>query len=131
MSDDTSSSVLIGRRLAAARRKAGLSQSELGKVIGVSGPRISHFESGHSIPKSEHRVPLAEAVQMNVSRLFSPLPDSPRGAGIRNIARPNPIKANTTRTQANTTQVMKLLQGMDQAKLNLALAMIRTLNRVK
>lgn len=128
MSDETSSSVLIGRRLAAARRKAGLSQSELGKVIGVSGPRISHFESGHSIPKSEHRVRLAEAVQMNVSRLFNPSPDSPRGAGIR-VSNPN--KVNTPNNQANITQIMKLLQGMDRTKLNIALAMIRTLNRVK
>lgn len=43
----------VARRLAAARREAGLSQSELGEVLGYGAPMISAFENGRRRMKLE------------------------------------------------------------------------------
>jgi hypothetical protein len=93
---------------------------------------------------------LAEAVQMDVASLFGELDaprkatKSPRLAKKAKIAqRTRPPKSHQIKktseakmakahsTDKNTTQIMKILQGMDQAKQSLAIAMLRTLNRVK
>lgn len=83
----------LGRRLAEARARAGLSQADLGRVIGVSGPRVSHFESGHSLPKVSYRIPIAKAVKANPSVLFGPevyLPRSSRGRPLGAVSPPVP-----------------------------------------
>ena len=40
----------IGRRLKEAREKAGLTQEELGKMIGVTGSSITNYEKETSHP---------------------------------------------------------------------------------
>ena len=41
----------IGKRLREAREKAGFTQEELGKMIGVTGSAITNYEKETSHPK--------------------------------------------------------------------------------
>ncbi len=52
----------LGERLRAARRRLGMSQDELGAVVGVSQPAISRLEYGSSPPERDTIARLAAAL---------------------------------------------------------------------
>lgn len=59
--------------LKALRVNAQLSQSELGKKLGVSQTSISSWEQGDSIPKSENIYKLAKLYSVNPTVIFDAL----------------------------------------------------------
>jgi Zn-dependent peptidase ImmA (M78 family)/transcriptional regulator with XRE-family HTH domain len=65
---------MIGQRLRAARRAAGMSQEELGAAIGVSKMAVSKYETGAVVPASARLVALAEALGVPVSWILEPAP---------------------------------------------------------
>ncbi len=56
--------MIIGNRIKAERLKRGLTQEELGKLIGVSKVAISHYERGEEQPKMKKLVKLSEVLNL-------------------------------------------------------------------
>src|SRR5664280_86722 len=67
--------LMIGERLRAARRAAGLTQDELGRRIGVTNVAVSKYERGLVTPDGERLVHLAEALGVQVAQLLRPQAD--------------------------------------------------------
>ncbi len=60
----------IGKRLKEAREKAGLTQEELGKMIGVTGSSITNYEKETSHPKEPVIYALIDALEVEPNFLF-------------------------------------------------------------
>lgn len=61
----------IGKRIAEARKRKGLSQEELAAAIGVSVGTLSRNELGKSQPRAERLEQLAEALDVTVGWLLT------------------------------------------------------------
>lgn len=60
----------IGKRLKEAREKAGFTQEELGRMIGVTGSSITNYEKETSHPKEPIMYALIDALQVEPNFLF-------------------------------------------------------------
>lgn len=60
----------IGRRLKEAREKAGFTQEELGRMIGVTGSSITNYEKETSHPKEPVMYALIDALGVEPNFLF-------------------------------------------------------------
>lgn len=60
------------------RRKAGMSQSVLAGVVGLTAMSISNYESGRNNPSIESLVRIASALDVSVDQLLSDPPINPR-----------------------------------------------------
>ena len=60
----------IGKRLREAREKAGFTQEELGKMIGVTGSAITNYEKETSHPKEPIMYALIDALNVEPNFLF-------------------------------------------------------------
>lgn len=69
----------IGERIRDYRKKVGLSQKELGKILEVSQQHIAQYESGKRTPKLDTIQKIAAALQVDVNTLleFDYLDESP------------------------------------------------------
>lgn len=72
---------VFGGLIAARRRRLGLSQSELGNMIGISQESLSRLESGLASPKFVRLGALAEALECSVSDLFLDISESEKDKG--------------------------------------------------
>jgi transcriptional regulator with XRE-family HTH domain len=61
----------FGNSVYALRKNAGLSQNELGKMLGVSGKAVSKWENGNSIPDTSILNELCATLDINVNELLS------------------------------------------------------------
>lgn len=61
----------IGNRIYEKRKEKGLSQKELGALLGVSNKAVSKWETGASLPKTETLVRLSEVLDTSVQELLS------------------------------------------------------------
>lgn len=67
----------IGERIRDYRKKVGLSQKELGKMLDVSQQHIAQYESGKRTPKLDTIQKIATSLNVNINDLLeSPLNDS-------------------------------------------------------
>lgn len=57
-------------RLKKLRTSAGLTQTELGKIIGVGKTTVSMYETGNSTPGDEIKLKIAEHFNVSVDYLF-------------------------------------------------------------
>jgi transcriptional regulator with XRE-family HTH domain len=60
----------LSDRLKKLRISAGLTQTELGKIIGVGKTTISMYETGNSTPSDEIKLKIAEFFNISVDYLF-------------------------------------------------------------
>lgn len=60
----------IGKRLKEARENAGLTQEELGRMIGVTGSAITNYEKETSHPKEPVMYALINALKVEPNFLF-------------------------------------------------------------
>jgi len=60
----------FGKRLAYIRKSKGLTQKELGEMIGVSNRVIAYYERETKYPPSHLIVPLAEALSVSTDELL-------------------------------------------------------------
>jgi len=71
-----------GRNIAEARRRLGMSQTELGDAIPLrnkmSAHTVSRWERGVTVPSDENRIRLAEILGVPAGDLF-PYPDDSNG----------------------------------------------------
>ena len=70
MNHETKNPVLLGERLVAARRNAGLNQSELGRLCDTPQSHISSMERGKRAPSIEMVKALALALQVSIHWLL-------------------------------------------------------------
>jgi transcriptional regulator with XRE-family HTH domain len=66
----------VGRKLAQARRAAGLSQEALARLVGVSKATISMIECGLRMPKVDLLVRLAAALSVPPETLLPDVPET-------------------------------------------------------
>ena len=62
----------FGNRLYALRKKAGLSQAQLGEKVGLSNKAVSKWENGQAKPGLEVVHQLADALSVSVDDLLNP-----------------------------------------------------------
>lgn len=60
----------IGKRIKEAREKAGLTQEQLGGIVGVTGSAITNYEKGTSHPKESVMYALIDALGVDANFLF-------------------------------------------------------------
>lgn len=60
----------IGKRIKEARERAGLTQEELGSLVGVTGSAITNYEKGTSHPKEPVLYALISALHVDANYLF-------------------------------------------------------------
>ena len=60
----------VGKAIAEARKKAGMTQVELAKAIGVTQSQIANWESGWRNPKLEALMKIAKALGIDVTSLM-------------------------------------------------------------
>lgn len=68
----------IGKRIKEAREKAGLTQEELGKLIGVTGSAITNYEKETSHPKEPIMYALIDALKVEPNFLFQDCVNIPK-----------------------------------------------------
>lgn len=61
---------IFPQRLKELRLKKGLTQTELGKKLGISQKSYSHWESGKTEPSLENLIKLADLLEVSVGWLF-------------------------------------------------------------
>lgn len=61
----------IGRRLKTAREARGLSQAELGAIIGVGQARVADYEAGRTLPSLPRFFALVDGGALEPDTLFS------------------------------------------------------------
>jgi transcriptional regulator with XRE-family HTH domain len=60
----------LGRNLFLLRRRAGLSQAELGQKTGIAQARISVFEHGEGLPQLDQFVRICQALDARPDQLL-------------------------------------------------------------
>lgn len=60
-----------GARVAAGRKRLGMSQTALAAAAGISAQAMWGIESGNAAPKDTTRIAIAEALGVKVEDLFS------------------------------------------------------------
>lgn len=63
--------IKIGEFIMEARKERGLTQKQLGELVGVSDKTISKWECGRGMPELSAIMPVCEALHMNVNELLS------------------------------------------------------------
>lgn len=66
---------LVGTRIRATRRIAGLTQAALAEAVDRTEEAISNIERGHSLPKLELLLKLCEALGISLSELVELAPE--------------------------------------------------------
>jgi transcriptional regulator with XRE-family HTH domain len=61
----------FGNYICRLREQKGLSQADLGKILGVSNKAVSKWETGASYPSTEMMLPLAQALGTTIEELYT------------------------------------------------------------
>ena len=69
-SQKTKSNQTFGKRLIQIRKAKGLTQVELGKMIGVSQRIIHHYENKAEYPPAQKLIEIASALNMSIDELL-------------------------------------------------------------
>lgn len=82
----------IGYRIKEARENQGLTQIELGKLVGVTGSAITNYENETSHPKEPIMYKLIEALKVDANYLFQDCVKLPKEANDVTLSEYNYIK---------------------------------------
>lgn len=69
--------LLFGKKLKAARKKAGISQEELAALVGVEGPSVSRWETGKDFPEDSRLKKIESAIGVDESYFLESESKSP------------------------------------------------------
>jgi transcriptional regulator with XRE-family HTH domain len=62
--------VIVGERIAALRASRGVSQDQLGSVLGTTGQQIADYEAGKTRIPPAHLIEICEFFQVTLQSLF-------------------------------------------------------------
>ena len=93
----------IGQTIRALRKKAGLTQNQLGALCGITGGAVSSYENGVTTPKRRTAEKIAAALGVSLGRLQGEPPAGPP-------QRPAP-SASDSLLYAGVLSVLKELYG--------------------
>lgn len=65
----------VGEQIMLARRRAGMTQRDLGEKLGVSHVAVGDIERGKTKPNLDHLAAIAEALGVPLSQLLAVLGD--------------------------------------------------------
>lgn len=82
----------IGYRIKEARERLGLTQTELGNIVGVTGSAITNYEKETSHPKEQIIYKLMEALNVDANYLFQDAVKLPKKKNDVSLAEYNMIK---------------------------------------
>ena len=68
----------IGKRIKEARENLGLTQNELGALIGITGSAVTNYEKETSHPKEAVMYKLIEALGVDANYLFQDVVNIPK-----------------------------------------------------
>lgn len=86
----------IGYRIKEARENLGLTQTELGNIVGVTGSAITNYEKETSHPKEQIIYKLMEALNVDANYLFQDCVKLPKTVNDVTLAEYNHIKKYRT-----------------------------------
>lgn len=113
--NDSFKSYLAGR-LKSQRKQAGLTQAELADAIGRTDEAISNIERGRSLPNLETLVAISQTLGIPIRDFF------PSGA----------LDADVSIKRLNKeAELMAIIRGLSDEKLDVALSQINALGRLK
>jgi len=72
----------VGKRIASARRAAGMSQAQVAKALGVSAPAVTQWERGKTDPSAQNLKALSELLRVPPDFLWS---------GAASVSTPSPM----------------------------------------
>ena len=100
--------ILIGQRIAEARKKIGLSQIELSDITGFGKTRVSNWETGFRTPKLEDAKILEKVLNVPAPYLLclSDIKEFPADFGVRNV----PFKSIPLFTESDLVKIDQLVQ---------------------
>ena len=78
--NDETAAARVGARIRRIRSEKGLSQAELGEMVGLTADRIQKYENGARKPKSDLLKRIAEALQVSTLALVDPVTTNHFGA---------------------------------------------------
>ena len=78
--NENSSADRIGARIRAIRTEKGLSQSDLGEIVGLNADRMQKYENGARKPKADMLKKIASALGVSTLALTDPVPSNYIGA---------------------------------------------------
>jgi len=105
--------IAIATRLVTARKQAGLSQTQVAKMLGLHRPSVSELEAGRRAVTAEELTKLAKIYGTNVSWLACTDTDSPDPAKDRlELA----ARQLTKLKKADFDRVLELLAAVGNAK---------------
>ena len=83
---------IVGENIRKYRKKRGLTQGQLGDIIGVKNNTISQYEKGRNSPEQNMIYAIANALGVNVGDLFPDTTTSPEESYIKGLALSDDLK---------------------------------------
>ncbi len=100
----------IGYRLKEARERLGLTQTELGNMVGVTGSAITNYEKETSHPKEQIIYKLIEVLNIDANYLFQDCVKLPKEVNDVTLAEYDRIKKYRSLDPSGQTHVDTILQ---------------------
>jgi transcriptional regulator with XRE-family HTH domain len=93
--------IMLGARIAALRREAGLSQAQLASVLKISPSAVGMYEQGRREPSADMLVAMAQAFHVSVDYLLTGCPSQMEATPLEQMLA-NRIAAADRRLESRT-----------------------------
>lgn len=94
------------------RKERKLSQTRLGKLVGVSGPTISDWENGHQMPKGANLLALCEVMRITPDALLYGRETTPQGQDTTEVKEKTGLYSATHDTSTALEELDRLTSGV-------------------
>ena len=62
--------IILGKRLKELRAEKGLTQKDLGNLVGVTHNAITQYEKGSRLPKKEILIKICEILEVKIEQFY-------------------------------------------------------------
>ena len=76
---------MLGARIAALRRQAGMNQAELAQKLKISPSAVGMYEQGRREPSADMLVGMAQVLGVSVDYLLTGIPAEPEASGLEQM----------------------------------------------
>lgn len=106
--NDETAAARVGARIRKIRSEKGLSQAELGEMVGLTADRIQKYENGARKPKTDLLKKIAEALQVSTLALVDPVTTNYYGALFAMFELENTFNMKIQKSNENDRPAMQL-----------------------